>query len=167
MTAFVKTGDVAKELCNELIAADFGPFFGTPCGPLTPLHDALHSQVGILTVARAENAIGIAAGTSLAGRCPVVLMENAGIGQSLNAIAALVVPYRIPMLLIVGLADESEQEGALIGPLTGQLLGGLGIESVGLEPAEPLGTQVEAMNTIVQRRLQPAALLVPPAAFGG
>lgn len=163
MTAFVKEVDVAKELCNELIAADFGPFFGTPCRSLAPLHAALHGQVGILTVAREENALGIAAGTSLAGRSPVVLMENPGIGQSVNAIAALVVPYRIPMLLVVGLSDESE---AMLARITAQLLDGLGIETCTLDVAEPLGTQVEQVHTIVQRRLQPAALLVPPTAFG-
>jgi sulfopyruvate decarboxylase TPP-binding subunit len=166
MTAFVKEVDVASELCKELIAADFGPFFGTPCRSLTPLHAALHGQVGILTVAREENAIGIASGTSLAGRCPVVLMENPGIAQSVNAIASLVVPYRIPMLLIVGLVEESAPDTTLLGRLTQQLLEGLGIEAAGLDPTEPLGTQVEQVNNIVQRRLQPAALLVPPAAFG-
>jgi len=160
MTALVKAGDVAKELCRELIAADFGPYFGTPCRTLNPLHAALHGQVGILTVAREENAIGIASGTSLAGRCPVVLMENAGIGQCVNAISALVVPYRIPMLLVVGLTSEPTQVR-----LTGSLLENLGIASAELDPAEPLGVQVEELSTIVQRRLQPAALLVPPAAF--
>lgn len=167
MTAFVKEVDVAGELCKELVAADFGPFFGTPCRSLTPLHAALHGQVGILTVAREENAVGIASGTSLAGRCPVVLMESPGIGQCVNAVASLVVPYRIPMLLIVGLVEESAPDATLVGRLTQQLLEGLGIESAGLNPAEPLGSQVEQMTTIVQRRLQPAALLVPPAAFGG
>jgi len=170
MTAFVKDVDVATKLCQELVAADFGPFFGTPCRSLTPLHAALHGQVGILTVAREENAIGIAAGTSLAGRCPVVLMENPGIGQCVNAIASLVVPYRIPMLLIVGLnelSQEPAQEAKIMGRLTGQLLEGLGIESTELDPVEPVEAQVERVNTIVQRRLQPAALLVPPATFGG
>lgn len=157
MTASVKAGDVARELCNELVAADFGPFFGTPRS-LTPLHNALHGHVGILTVAREETAIGIAAGTSLAGRFPVVLMEYPGLGASVNAIATLVVPYRIPMLLIIGAESSVPQP---------DLLGGLGIESVGLDPTESLGTQIEEVNTIVQRRLQPAALLVPPAVFGG
>ncbi len=167
MAAFVKTEDVARELCNGLVGADFGPFFGTPCRSLTPLHQVLHGDSGILTVAREETAIGIAAGTALAGRYPVVLMEGPGIGQSVNAIAALVVPYRIPMLLVIGNGDENNAEAATIGALTAQLLTGLGIESVGFAPNEPVGTQIAEVNTIVQRRLQPAALLVPPAAFGG
>jgi hypothetical protein len=54
-----------------------------------------------------------------------------------------------------------------MGDLTGQLLDELGIETAGLDPAEPVAAQVEHVNTIVQRRLRPAALLVPPAAFGG
>src|SRR5687767_13871924 len=98
MTAFIRGVDVAKELSKELISADFGPFVSTPCPLLAPLHDALQEHVGVLTVVREDNAVGIAAGTSLAGRTPAVLMQNSGLGQSVNAIAALVVPYRIPML---------------------------------------------------------------------
>jgi sulfopyruvate decarboxylase subunit alpha len=167
MTAFIKKVDVARDLCKEMIDADFGPYFGTPGRALTPLHAALHGQVGILTVAREENAIGIAAGTSLAGRTPVVLMDHPGIGQCVNAIASLVVPYRIPMLLVVGMTDETDQAATILGRLTGQLLEGLGVESVSLEPGEPVGVQMEQLTTIVQRRLRPGALLVPPAAFGG
>jgi sulfopyruvate decarboxylase subunit alpha len=162
MTAFVRAEEVAKELSRELIGADFGPYFGTPGRSLIPLHAALHGQVGILTVAREENAIGIAAGTSLAGRTPVVLMEQLGIGQCVSAISGLVVPYRIPMLLIVGMAEPGQE-----GQPPGQLLDELGVETVGLDADEQVGAQVEALNTIVQRRLRPAALLVPPAAFGG
>lgn len=169
MTAFIRGVDVAKELSKELISADFGPFVSTPCPLLVPLHAALHEQVGVLTVAREDNAVGIAAGTSLAGRTPAVLMQNSGLGQSVNAIAALVVPYRIPMLLVVGLCeakDDSVQENKIMGRLTEPLLDGLGVEAVALDPAEPLSDQVDRVGAIVHRRLRPAALLVPPNAFG-
>jgi sulfopyruvate decarboxylase subunit alpha len=162
MTAFVRAGEVAEELCKEMIEADFGPYFGTPCRSLTVLHAALHGQVGILTVGREDNAIGIAAGTSLSGRTPVVLMEQSGIGNCVSAITSLVVPYRIPMLLVIGMADPGSE-----GHLPGPVLDELGVETVALDPGEPLAAQVEKLDVIVQKRLRPAALLVPPAAFEG
>jgi sulfopyruvate decarboxylase TPP-binding subunit len=169
MTAFMKGVDVARELSKELISADFGPFFGTPCPLLAPLHTALQEQIGVLTVAREDNAIGIAAGTSLAGRTPVVLMQNAGLGQTVNAIAALVVPYRIPMLLVVSVTEakvDSVQETKIMGRLTDPLLEGLGVEVVRLDPQEPVSPQVDVVGNIVHRRLRPCALLVPADTLG-
>jgi sulfopyruvate decarboxylase subunit alpha len=169
MTAFIRGVDVAKELSKELISADFGPFVSTPCPLLAPLHAALHEQVGVLTLVREDNAVGIAAGSSLAGRTPVVLMQNSGLGHSVNAVATLIVPYRIPMLLVVGLcstAADSVQENKIMGRLTEPLLDGLGVAAVSLDSSEPLREQVDKVSAIVHRRLRPAALLVPPEAFG-
>src|SRR3712207_8855986 len=78
---------VAADLCAALVEAGFGPYFGTPCGILAPLYAAVERRPGLLTVAREDNAVGIAAGASLAGRYPVVLMQNSGLGQSVNALA--------------------------------------------------------------------------------
>lgn len=170
MTAFMKEVDVAKELCKELIAADFGPFFGTPCHILAPLYSALQDQdTRVLAVPRDDNAIGIAAGTALVGRSPVVLMQNSGLGRSVNAIASLVVPYRIPMLLIVslrGVNPDPNHESSAMGRLTEPLLDTLDMEAVELDPAEMVASQVDLLRVTVQRRLRPAALLVPPHAFG-
>lgn len=169
MTAFMREVDVAKELSKELISADFGPFLGTPCPLLAPLHAALQEQVGVLTVAREDSAVGIAAGTSLAGRTPAVLLHNSGLGQLVNAIASLVVPYRIPMLLVVSVTnvkDDSVQETKIMGRLTEPLLEGLGVEVVRLNQEEPLAAQVDVVGNIVHRRLRPCALLVPADALG-
>lgn len=62
MTLFAQEVDVVGELCRELIAADFGPFFGTPCAVFLPLHAALDQEAHVLTVAREDNAVGIATG---------------------------------------------------------------------------------------------------------
>ena len=153
----------ADRVADALTEAGFSPCFGTPCGILAPLYAALP---GLLTVAREDNAVGVAAGAALAGRAPVVLMQNSGLGQSVNALASLVVPYRIPMLLVVslrGTAGDPTPENQVMGRLTEPLLAGLGV------PAEILaGTAVEEQVARLRRivREGPAALLVPPAALG-
>src|SRR3954468_5689247 len=47
-------------------------------------------------------AVGIAAGASLAGRKPVVYLQNAGLGHAVNPLASLCIPYGIEMTLVVG-----------------------------------------------------------------
>jgi sulfopyruvate decarboxylase subunit alpha len=170
MPTFAQKVQVAKELCRELMAVGFGPFLGTPSSLLSPFYSALEKHPGLLVVARDDNAIGVAAGASLAGQYPVVLMPSSGLGQSIAAIASLVVPYRIPMLLVVSLrgADpEATKENMIMGRLTEPLLDGLGIDAVTLDPDTRPTKQVNRLRDIVRTQLRPAALLIPPTAFGG
>ncbi|WP_054048254.1 hypothetical protein [Alloactinosynnema sp. L-07] len=163
MPSFAQRIDVANELSKELIAADFGPYYATPCGVLSPLHRTLDERAGVLTVAREDNAVGIAVGASLTGRHPVVLMENAGLGMSLSAIASLVVPYRIPMLFVVNVrvvAGEHLGESAILRRLTVPLLVGLGMETFELDLEGAFDEQVNLMVEAVQDQRRPAALLI-------
>ncbi len=158
----------AEALCDELVLGGFGPFYGTPCGILAPLYRAAEQRAGLLTVAREDNAVGVAAGAALAGRYPVVMMQNSGLGQSVNALASLVVPYRIPMLLVVsmrGVDVDPTQENQVMGKVTGDLLTGLGIEWSEVDVEEP-GPMVSWAVDTVQRDRGAAALLVPPDSFG-
>lgn len=159
--------DVATQLCDELIGAGFGPFFGTPCGILSRLYGALEERGDLLTISREDNAIGTAAGAALAGRYPVVLMQNSGLGQSVNAIASLVTPYRIGMLLVVGMRGtdvDPTQENVVMGRLSGPLLAGLDVETITVD-GDP-AARVREATELVQREGRAAALLVPPSAFG-
>jgi sulfopyruvate decarboxylase subunit alpha len=170
MPTFARKVQVAKELCQELMAVGFRPFLGTPSTLLSPFYSALERNNSLLIVARDDNAIGVAAGASLAGQYPVVLMESSGLGQSVTAIASLVVPYRIPMLLVVGSREsspEATKENLIMGRLTEPLLDGLGIEGITLDPDVRPSKQVNRLRDIVRGQLRPAALLVPPNALGG
>jgi sulfopyruvate decarboxylase subunit alpha len=169
MPTFAQKVQVAKELCQELMAVGFGPFLGTPSGVLSPFYSALNRHDGLLIVARDDNAVGVAAGASLAGQFPVVLMESSGLGQSISAIASLVVPYKIPMLLVVssrGSYPEATKENQIMGRLTQPLLDELGIEGITLDPEVRPSRQVNRLRDIVRGQLRPAALLIPSTALG-
>jgi sulfopyruvate decarboxylase subunit alpha len=165
----VEVVDVAHQLCDDLVDAGFSPFLGTPCGILAPLYRVLEERAGLRTVAREDNAVGIAAGAALAGKFPVVLMQNSGLGQSVNALASLVEPYRLGMLLVVslrGVDPDPTQENLVMGRLTEPLLEGLGVAATTLVPGEEVTKSVAWAADLVQRQGRPAALLVPPPLFG-
>lgn len=169
MTVAAQKPDIANDMYEELVAKGFGPFFGTPCGILSPLYRALQERAGLVTVAREDNAVGIATGAALAGRCPVVLMQNSGLGQSVNAIASLVVPYRIAMLFVVslrGVDPDPTQENLAMGRLTEPLLAELGVPARRLDPLASPADRVDWAADIVRGQGRPAALLVPPLVFG-
>jgi sulfopyruvate decarboxylase subunit alpha len=159
--------DLATELASELVDGGFGPFLSTPCGILARLHDAIGERTDLLTVAREDNAVGIAAGAELAGRCPVVMMQNSGFAQSVNAIASLVLPYRLAILFVIslrGVDQDTTQENLVMGRLTVPMLDGLGIEFRMLD-RDPKGI-VSWTRKVTADQRRSAALLVPPAAFG-
>ncbi|MEW2434776.1 thiamine pyrophosphate-binding protein [Streptomyces caniferus] len=168
MTPALCLDDAAATLATSLTEMGFSPTFGTPCGILAPLYERLENGSALQTVSREDNAVGIAAGAAMAGRSPVVMMQNSGLGQSVNALASLVVPYEIPMLLIVslrGIQPDTTQENLAMGRLTEPLLSDLGIPAERLD-AERLTTQLEWAREIVCVQRKTAALLVPPTLFG-
>lgn len=159
---------LAADLCAALFEAGFGPYFGTPCGILAPLYAAIEQRHGLLTVAREDNAVGVAVGASLAGCSPVVLMQNSGLGQAVNALASLAVPYRISMLLVVsirGIPPDPTPENAVMGRLTTPVLATMGINHAVLDPAGAPRQQIDQLSRVVHGEGRPAALLIPPAAL--
>lgn len=160
--------DIASALAQALIKKGFGPFFGTPCGILAPLYSALEAETGLQTIPREDNAIGIAAGVAMAGGYPVVLMQNSGLGQSVNAIASLVVPYEIPMLLIIslrGVSPDQTSENAVMGRLTEPLLDSFSIQAAQLDESQ-LTIRINWARHIVFEQRRTATLLIPPSIFG-
>lgn len=168
-TTLPAAGNPARGLGRMLIEHGFGPFLYTPCGVLAPLCSVLAHEAGLWTVPREDTMVGMAAGAALGGASPVVLTQNSGLGQSVNALASLVVPYRIPMLLLVsmrGLAPDSTAENAAMGRLTRPLLAQLGIASWPLPDADGLPGLFEQLERVVLDERRPAAVLVGPDAFG-
>lgn len=158
---------LADELAGELVGAGFGPFLSTPCGILARLHDAIAARTELLIVAREDNAVGIAAGAELAGRAPVIMMQNSGLAQSVNAIASLVQPYRLAMLFVVslrGIDPDPTEENLVMGQLTVPLLDGLGVESRVLD-GDPAHVVAWASKVVTEQG-RSAALLIPPTSFG-
>ncbi len=96
---------------------------------------------------REEEGLGIAAGAALAGRGAVMLLQNSGLGNMVNAYCSLNLHYGLPLCLIVTYrGDELERVPAQIpmGDRTERLLELLGIRVVLLEkPADALRFEVE------------------------
>lgn len=160
------TASVAGEFAEALLRRGLGPLLATPCGVLAPLLKALGSNV--LNVPREETAIGVAAGAAMAGRRPVVLMQNSGFGASINALASLVQPYGVPMLLVVslrGTAPDSTTENLLMGSATAAVLDLLGIPHRTVA-ANSVATAVAWAFDTGADRAGATALLVPPSLFG-
>jgi sulfopyruvate decarboxylase alpha subunit len=88
--------------------------------------------VRMRSLTREEECIGYAAGQRIAGKRPVVLMQSSGLGNALNAIGSLAVPYRLGLPLVVamrGNLGEANQNQIPLGRAAMSLLGALGVQS--------------------------------------
>ena len=99
-------------------------------------------------------------------------MQNSGLGQALNAVASLVEPYHVPMLLVVSLrGTEGDQtaENRGMGRLTSVALEALRVPVVryrGSQDEQTVAAFLERPNGSGGHRHGPRALLVHPHAFG-
>lgn len=98
--------------------AGFDFYTGVPCSLLTGLiNDIIADDAVEYVGATSEGeACGIAAGAWLAGRNPVVMLQNSGLGNTINPLTSLNHSFRIPMLMLVtwrgepGDHDEPQHE---------------------------------------------------------
>lgn len=74
-----------------------------PCVNLRAVLEMVDADPGIMhvPVTREEEGFGVAAGAHMAGRTTAILMQNSGLGNSVNVLASLYSLYHIPITMIV------------------------------------------------------------------
>jgi sulfopyruvate decarboxylase subunit alpha len=65
------------------------------------------SDIRTTLATREEEAFGIAAGLYLGGVKPSVMLQSSGLGNSLNALTSLLLPYKIPALIIISMRGDA------------------------------------------------------------
>lgn len=93
---------VSQRLLESLKQHGANFFVTVPCKLSADLVSLISQDREISHVAptREEEGVGICAGAYLSGNMPVMVIQNSGIGNSVNALAALTQLYHMPLLLI-------------------------------------------------------------------
>lgn len=117
----------AADFFSLLKENGFNFFTGVPCSYFAPLCELLNKETAAfhLPAVREDIAVGLAGGAYLAGKLPVLYMQNSGIGYSLEAFASLPLIYYIPMLALVsyrGPQDQGMEEHLIMGQHTEEIL---------------------------------------------
>ena len=154
-----------RDFAARLAQHGYDFFTGVPCSLIEDLIAVLETgRQPYVAAVREDSAVGVAAGAWLGGRRPVVLMQNSGLGTSLNALASLSLMYGFPALLLVtwrGFAGKDAPEHILMGEISPRLLELLGIPHRVLA-ADSLERDLSWARAEMESRMQPVALLVPP-----
>jgi sulfopyruvate decarboxylase subunit alpha len=107
-------------VCSGVHDAGIGDVVYVPDNPLSHVLGAFEEQfrdVRLILATREEEAFGIAAGLYLGGRKSAVMLQSSGVGNSLNALTSLVLPYQIPMLIVVSMRGDAGEWNAAQVPM--------------------------------------------------
>jgi sulfopyruvate decarboxylase subunit alpha len=110
----------ASGVCTGLHAAGSRHVVYVPDNPLSHVLRILRegfSDVRTTLATREEEAFGIAAGLYLGGARPTVMLQSSGLGNSLNALTSLLVPYKIPALIVISMRGDAGEWNDAQAPL--------------------------------------------------
>src|ERR671936_1559183 len=140
----------AEGVCSGVHAAGSRDVVYVPDNPLSHVlrrFEHRFQDVRLILATREEEAFGIAAGLYLGGRKPTVMLQSSGLGNSLNAITSLLLPYRIPVLIVVSLrGDAGEWNSAQVpmGRAVPAIFDAIGVTHSTVESADAVADTVRA-----------------------
>lgn len=144
--------------------AGFDFFTGVPCSLVKSLIATLEERGGYIPETREDAAVGLAAGAYMAGKFPVVIMQNSGLGVCVNALASLSLMYHFPCLLLItwrGYQGKDAPEHLIMGEISPTLLETLHIPHRVLS-AETVNEAISWAAGAMNQTKKPVALLLPP-----
>jgi phosphonopyruvate decarboxylase len=160
-------------LFQALLAAGIRDFAGVPCSILNHLILEAEASPDVSYVAASVEgeAVSAAAGAWLGGSLGCALMQNSGLGNAVNPLASLAVPYEIPVLMVVSWRGEPGRKDAVhhfpMGAATPGLFELFGVPVQVLREDTDLTAATAAAVDHMQTKRRPAALIVPRGLFKG
>ena len=127
------------------------------------------SAFEILPLSREEEGVGVACGQSLGGKRGILMMPTSGLGNSLNALASLPIPYRIPVPMLIGFRGalgEFNPTQVQMGQATPAVLKALNIPFFTLERDAEVRVLTEGALKLTYALESPVAILVSTQLVG-
>jgi sulfopyruvate decarboxylase subunit alpha len=157
----------ARAVCEGVHAAGSRHVIYVPDNPLSHVLKCLgddFTDVRTTLATREEEAFGIAAGLYLGGGRPTVMLQSSGLGNSLNALTSLVLPYQIPMLIVISMrGDLGEWNDAQVpmGRAVRPILDSIGVPHVTAETPEATAGTVRLVGHTAFGTRTPGACILP------
>ena len=110
----------ARAVCAGIHAAGSRHVVYVPDNPLSHVLAVFGEEftdIQTTLATREEEAFGIAAGLYLGGARPTVMLQSSGLGNSINALTSLIVPYQIPVLTIISMRGDAGEWNAAQVPM--------------------------------------------------
>lgn len=133
---------------------------GLPCGELRGFIEACGNQSEFLHLpaTNEREAVGITVGAWLAGKTPVLYMQNSGLFVSSNEIGSVLIASKIPAVFVIswrGAPGETATQHLATGSATIPLLDAFGIKFI----TEASGKNIDSLLQSMEETQLPVAIL--------
>jgi len=91
---------------------------GVPCSKLKGVTDKIKHYI---PCTREDEAVALAVGAYFAGKKPLVFLQNSGVGNIIDIITSLLIPYGIKIDLLISVRNKPHHH-AFMGKITKKLL---------------------------------------------
>lgn len=110
---------------------------------------------------REEEGVGICAGAYLTGKKPAMVMQNAGLLNSCNALTTTCLQFQIPVLLLIYYAGDFGDRGfATVGSVTEPVLDALGLRTYILRRPDEVEQTIRGAQVLAEDSRRPVAILL-------
>ena len=94
---------ISKKIIKNLKLSGVDFYLSVPCKLLANMIEILEKDKSIYysSVPREEEGMGICAGAYLGRKLPCIMMQNTGLGNSVNAIVSLLQLYNLPVIFLI------------------------------------------------------------------
>ncbi len=123
------------------------------------------SSVTTVSCTREEEGVGIVAGGLLGGTRGALLMQTSGFGNCLNALGSLVLPYQLPLIMVISGRGELQEFNPAQRPMgrgIRRVLDALDIQHHTLDNLETLARTLDFALTTAYLTSAPIAFIVSP-----
>ena len=123
----------------------------------------------VVPLTREEEGVGVLTGAYLGGRRGLLMMQVSGLGNSLNGLASLAVPYQIPFLMLIsqrGELGEFNPAQIPMGQGARPMLDALGIQHYTLRRLDEVATLTDGAIKTAYTAQRPVVLFLSTEMVG-
>lgn len=157
--------DSSEAIYNGLKDSGIDFIVSVPCVNLSKILDMLNEDEEIthIPVTREEEGIGICAGAYIGGKKPAILMQNSGLGNSINALKSLTQLYEFPLLMIMshrGTEGENICGQVPMGESTPEILKAMNFEFFKPSTPENAYENIQTAWDLTEKNGRPVSILL-------
>ena len=123
----------------------------------------------VVPLTREEEGMGVLTGAYLGGRRGLLMMQVSGLGNSINGLASLAIPYQIPFLMLIsqrGELGEFNPAQIAMGQAARPILDALGIPHFTLRRTDEVSNLMDGAIKTTYTAQRPVALFLSTEMVG-
>lgn len=136
-----------------------------PCSILSTYYNNSAAKHKTITLTREEEGVGIASGFTLLQKRAVLMIQNSGFGNSINALTSLSIAYKLGFLIILTMRGDDIYENNPVqiplGKATRTIIKAIGCEFIEINSQKNMIIAINEAFNLINKTRKPVFVLLP------